>query len=447
MSSAKADQQTHITGDGNVAGDGSSSQEITAKDGSTISHVTQVAGDYHYHASEKPSTRPIPWHEVKLTCQEKSSYHLSLLRRKYRPELYVERGALRQHIDRFLISRDTYYLVLNGRSGMGKTAFLCKLEEDLRKDPAVACLVYDCGALRVSGEMRDVSLLDSLAKGIIPKREDSLGVLLDRIERAKGFSHQKLVIIVDAINENKNMDGIIQMLADLQRGQVRPWIKVIISCRPHVWPQVSRKIVLPLSEGGYRIPPDFFYKPQNVDDRFVEVTGFSEEEAEEAYKGYQKQYQFKPEEFRDLDPVLQARLKEPLLLWLVSAICARGRISREVAGSDISVIPTYIEQILKKQALDGKERERAVRFLKETLPKLMVVDGNCYNTASLDDIADMPDEVKERLNLFSEAGILEKTANRQIRFRHERFYDYYFGHHLRKLANRGEEPDCRPTTN
>ena len=397
------------------------------------------------------STRPIPWHEVKLTCQEKSSYHLSLLRHKYRPELYVERGALRQHIDRFLSSRDTYYLVLNGRSGMGKTAFLCRLEEDFRKDPAVACLVYDCGALRVSGEIRHVSLLDSLAEGILPKRDDSLGVLLDRIEKAEGFSHQKLVIIVDAINENKNMDGIIQMLADLQRDQVRPWIKVIISCRPHVWPQVSGKMMLPLSEGGYRIPLGYFYKPPNVDDRFVEVTGFSEKEAEEAYKGYQKHYEFKPEEFRDLAPVLQARLKEPLLLWLVSAICAQDRISIEVAGSDISVIPAYIEQILK-QLVDGKERERAVRFLEETLPKLMVVDRNCYNTASLDDITDMPHQVETRLKLFVEAGILEleeteETADRQIRFRYERFYDYYFGHHLRKLANRGEKLDCRPTTN
>jgi hypothetical protein len=437
MSNEQPDRNIEITGSGNVVGNDSRSQVVKVEGGSTTGPI--VAGDYHYYAAEA-SIRPIPWLELKLTCQKNSKYHLDLLREKYNRELYVERKVLRWHVERFLSSDDAHYLVLNGQSGMGKTGFLCRLEEDFRERDDIACLVYDCGALiEVADEARNVSLMDCLAQGILPKPDDrALNILLDRIEVADGFGEQQLVIIVDAINENKNMDAIIRMLADLQRSRLRSWIKVIVSCRPHAWPLVSEKMMLPRTMGGPRIPSSYFYKPPNVDEWYVEVTAFSGEEAEEAYQKYQERYQLQPERFGELEPVLQARLREPLLLWLVSEIRTGNRITIEVAGSDISVIPSYTGQLLRRLGLGEENRKKATRFLKETLPKLMVVNHTCYNTVPRDKI---PPGSSTRLGQFLEAGMLEETADGQVRFRFERFYDFYFGLHLHNLFKKDKSKE------
>ena len=140
------------------------SQSVTTEGGSFTSNVVQIAGGYHehYHFAEDTRNTPIAWPTLKAVCQEKSKYHLDLLRQKYDPDLFVDRDLL-HHVRRFMESNDVCYLVLNGQSGMGKTGFLCRLEEHFRQDPAIACLVFDCGALvEVSEVKSEVPLLDRL---------------------------------------------------------------------------------------------------------------------------------------------------------------------------------------------------------------------------------------------------------------------------------------------
>ena len=423
-------QTIDIEGHGNVVGNHNviHVQVNEARDGGTIV--------IHPPSAVPLNLEPISWPALKATCQKSSEHYLALLQPKYKEELYVERKLLQQHVKRFMSSTEARYLVLNGQSGMGKTGFLCRLAEDLSGRDRFACLVYDCGAfVDVADENCTLELVDCLAAGMLPRRDArALDTLLDRIEMAEDFAEEcRLVIIVDAINESKHMDKIIRMLVDLQH-RSRPWVKVIISCRPHVWAQITEKMT------SHTIPLSYFYRPRNVNKRCVEVPGFSEGEVREAYQRYQRYYGFQPEQFDDLAPSLKERMKVPLILWLVSKICEDGEITVDVAGSDIKIIPEYTGKILQDMLLDGEDREtikRAEHFLEGTLPKLMVVERNCRNVVSRDDIGTMPPESKNWFNKFFRSGILEQTRYGDIRFRYERFYDYYFGRHLRELANRG----------
>jgi hypothetical protein len=408
--------------------------------------------------SEKPPglSETIPWYRVKLRCQEASDYHLDNLRHKYNAALFVDRKDVRNHIQQFLDSADYLYLVLNGQSGMGKSGILINLEEEFRDRDDIACLIYNAGNITESeqGESSVISLIENLAQGLLPNPDEvTLTTLLDSIEYADGFDNQKLLVIIDAINESKYMGPIIEMLARLQHEKVRPWIKVIVSCRPNAWSTVSKTMTLPAAAGGYGISVKRIYRPANVDQSFVEVPDFTLTEAGQAYSKYQRQYKFQPERFEELSPRLQRRLKEPLLLWLVSEICAYGQITDDAAGTDIKVIPNYTEHLLKQEAVDDSLVEH-IQLLEKTIPEAMVAmegdEGKCQNTVARVKIPNDRDTAA-CLNRFIDVGILEETMHGKpkvpyIRFRYERFYDYYFSHLLRELAGKEVILDCQSTT-
>ena len=72
----------------------------------------------------------------------------------------------------------------------------------------------------------------------------------------------------------------------------------------------------------------------------------------------------------------------------------------------------------------------------------MVVNHNCHNTVPR---AKVVQANAAMLELFVAADVLEETAEGQIHFRFERFYDYYFGCYLREVIKQDVRLDCRPT--
>lgn len=440
-----------INGDGNVVGTNNNVSVVKQSAGDYAIQIASMKIDVTLSAKEirdlfpnfsRP--QPIPWGKVRVACQEESQCHLSLLENKYDADLYVNRSILKAHIDEFLENQNTYYLVLLGRSGMGKTAFLYNLQNSLRSDPDIACLIYDSGALKVSGQSSKISILNNLAEDISINSDGSWRSLLQRIELHPDFDKQRLVIIVDAINESKNLNAIIEMLADLQLTKTRSWIKTIVSCRPHIWNRMSHMMTASRSAGGYKISPKYFYHPRNTNEPYVQVPGFTETELIEAYEKFQNMYNFSPKRYQDLPPVLQSRLREPLLLTLVAEVCQDKEITVAKAGSDIQLIPEYTHKILSKDIYSDKAIEGLVDFVEKLIPEKMVIDGRCFNTVSLEALNLGDDSVINGLNRFLESGILEEIGDGRIRFRFERFYDYYFGVYLRSLARQGILLDCSP---
>lgn len=389
------------------------------------------------------STNPIAWSEVVSIGQEKNHVHLGSMREKYEHGPHVERKQLQQEIMSFLNSDQACYLVLNGRSGMGKTGVLCRLIENVDERPNYARLVYDCS--KVTDQEANRSLLYCLFERFSNSLDEtSIDTLLNRIEVGEGFNNQKnrLIIVVDAINENKNIDAIIRQIAKLQSKKCRPWIKTIISCRPHFWPQLRDRMIRGSTD--MYVGSKYFHKSGITEKHFLEIHRFTREEAQEAYKKYQNRYNFNPEQYDNLDPILQRRLREPLLLWLVSEIYQDAHIAPDAASSDISIIPTYTEKLLEKRHYEKTEIGKMMNVLNSIIPQKMVRNGNCHNAVPHREIASMPKGIRETIELFVKFGVLEKDGDDRIRFRYERFYDYHFGRALWKLVDQNVKLDCKP---
>jgi len=82
----------------------------------------------------------------------------------------------------------------------------------------------------------------------------------------------------------------------------------------------------------------------------------------------------------------------------------------------------------------------------------MVHENKCQNKVTRDKILQQDDIYLKR---FLDVGILEEIAKKssnketsasQIRFRYERFYDYYFSPLLREKASQDISLDCQEVT-
>lgn len=392
----------------------------------------------------------IPWALVKQICQEKNVRHAQILREKHDPALYVERKELYHHVQVFLDTPTVSYLVLRGRSGTGKTGFLSHLQNQWLTNPDIACLVYDCKSLQISDREAGRDLLDSLAIGLLPQPDRTLiDQWLNRIESDPQFdaSKHRFVLIADAINESKNMPAIAAWLTQLQIDRQRSWLKVIISCRPHAWKSLTQLMFAGYTESEHGLARTYFYQPENIGQRFLEVGDFSNEEAREAYYQHQIKFKLSPANYEDLEPEVQQRLKEPLLLWLVSYICSNKnqRVSSRIVGSDIFLIPAYVKARLMRDELDEEEIREIENFLQEKLPQQMVDNEKCRNTVPTEDVTRQLGKHRIYLERLLRMGLLEETALQHIGFRYERFYDYYFGWEIRKRVQNHVELGCIPT--
>lgn len=406
-------------------------------------------------------SRPIPWDEVKETCNKRNRHQAKLLQDKYEAELYVAREEIQENIARFKESESPRYLFLIGRSGMGKSGLLSNVEQSLREDPNTACLVYDCGSLRGPGEETGSNFLNDLATGHLP--DPNLGLideLLSRIEQAEGFdaSKHRLLIIADAINESKSVDKIIKWLCYLQEGGDRPWVKAIISGRPHIWQKLQEAMLADFATGG-GFADAYFYQANEDAPLFLEVGHFSKQEARKAYELHQRKFKLVPESYDELESAVRERLMEPLVLWLVANICAHGerRVDRDVVTTDLKLIPDYTKARLKKlrkgkRVASGSNAvkdkgDSAEKFLENTLPAQMIDENMCRNSLPPEDVEKLSEKHEVDLETCLHLGLLQKTGEGHVRFRYERFYDYYFSGQLRKrTANESETKalDCAP---
>jgi len=210
-----------------------------------------------------------------------------------------------------------------------------------------------------------------------------------------------------------------------------------------------------VEKGARGIPFKSFYKPTDANQRCIHVSMFGQAQANEAYQRYRHEFNFEPAEIDELPRSLQGRLYDPLRLALVSRIFRNARIDPEIIGSDVKVIPAYTKQILNDliSDLDPDDqdiRQRALDFLQKTLPQLMVekqeqADGITYRCRNVVPRAKLG-QVRRRDQIwfenFFKSGILVETRHDEIRFRFERFYDYYFGQHLKRLAEEGVILNC-----
>jgi hypothetical protein len=454
-------------------------------------------------AGEK-SVERIPWSTVREACKAVSKREHRFVGEGLNPELYLHRAKIHTHFGRFLESQDKYYLTLVGKSGMGKSTFLWGLVKQLQgpKHAETACLFCDVG---MDLESKD-SILEVLTTRLAHQLKIAPQDTFLAIRPSKEHPERRLVLIVDALNEFPRMQNMEMLLREFRDLVERfPWLRLVISCRPHYWEQVDdcRKRL--------KIDARSFYR--DSDDRpepFVWLGKLDNEEVALMYEMHQQVYDFQPQRFGDLEQELQRRLRDPLSLWLCSEICRKRNVSEQknVLLIDVKAIPAFVKVLQKRGRLsrDGSD----LWFLREVLPKLFIKarvdhttlrgttmdendlvraqhaaplrrqmiykEGTCLNYTSRSEILGLGigDNAKDRfdelvkagllkgedaqrlsialegrtdlqhiLTNLVECGILKEHGQGRLSFSFERYYGFYMGLFLKRIANEGIALNCQ----
>jgi hypothetical protein len=384
--------------------------------------------------SKYRSPPKIPWPKLREVCATLSAGTIKSFDKKLGSGVYVHRKTLQDHVDRFLEDMEKNYLALVGKSGMGKSAFLWGLANRLREKPNIAFLFCEAKSYLVEGKS---SIIEVLLEALSKTMDVPPGGVLRAIERSEEQSACRLVFIVDAVNEFSNMKDMGNIFSDFESYAVQyPWIRLILSCRPHFWHYVQNEV------GSRAIREQRFYRVGDDRDLYVRVENPDDEEMEALYRSYRSEYGFEPAEFKDLDKAVQKRLREPLMLWLVSEVCKGESISdkRDLVLVDVTAIPAYTRVLQRDGHLHPKDPD----YLEKCFPRFFVQRGQCTNYVYRKDVIDPNRRVtdKQRLGRLIDSVILQEDQDEGLSFSFERFYGYFVGRHLHKLVHDGEVVDC-----
>lgn len=393
----------------------------------------------------------IPWSVVKESCDVTSAPRLEFVAERFDKNLYVHRWDVQNQIDHFLETADKRYFVLVGKSGMGKSAFLWSLADKLQQDPHVACLFCDANIHLAGRQSATEALLEDLAKRLGVTPESVLRVIQPSDKRSK----HRLVLVVDAINEFQSMNQVERILRRFHSDAAAyPWLRLILSCRPHFWTYIENQ------RGVIGIADRYFYRDDKKDQLFVRLDYPTDSEMKDLYRKHRDKYHFDPGSFSDLDPKTQRRLREPLMLWLVSEVCSGKNISAETGLTlvDVKAIPEYVAKLQQQGHLSTQGKS----FLETTLPGLFVRDGFCVNrlprrhlieSCTKEGTGGIPqghliesctrEDIERILENLIRSKILKEDGMQMLSFSFERFYGYYLGLYLQKVANEGQAVDCR----
>ena len=264
---------------------------------------------------------------------------------------------------------------------------------------------------------------------------------------------KKLVLIFDAINENPASGALLRQIDLVVGGKRRPWLKIIMSSRPQAWK--AMQIGLPsLAESRYYRQPDRLEAGVELEGfSLTEVGGelkrFTGGELPVVYAKYRNVYNLQTS-FETLKPSLVRELRDPLTLKLVAEI-----YKGEAIPDDIDMTQLY-SQYISRLIRDKRLTEKDIFFLEECIMPLMLGRDYYSNEITADQIAGtqlkdgrllrelISDSTKltdgrrinESFTNLVDAEILTKQGDPLdfvIRFKYERFYDYFTGRRFRML--------------
>lgn len=381
----------------------------------------------------------VEWYYLREVCTEITLRRTAAVQAKYNKELYFPRSGPRDAIEDFLNSPSRCF-ILSGRSGVGKSNFLYNLQHDLQARSHTTCtLMYDGGQVgsRTLAEVIQHDLLPSLHEG---PSSQSVWQLIAPIAEV---GRRSFLLIVDGINESPNARELLVELNELIQGPW-PWLKVIISSRPETWQMIKRGVKL-AEAFYYRASaslPSVEFQPFSSS---TQLDPFSHEELAAAYELYQRRFGLQTD-FAALPQVLKEALTDPLNLRIVATAYAGKAIPATFRLTEL--IEHYKRALLESERLAQED----LQLLEERLVPLLLGDERCQNTLSFAEIAASDQKLPDRI--YNEQVLGDgRRANRsftnlldadiltwhddtqdQIRFKYERFYEYFVGRRINNLA-------------
>lgn len=404
---------------------------------------------------EKLETERLSWWQLQDFARDISSRRMSSVSGKYRSALYLQRDKTKTEFEDFLES-DKVGFVLTGKSGVGKTNFMLSLAEEYRwSRPEVCILMYNSAKLDPAmtlEEMVDRDFATRWENWARRVNQDSHNIWQE-IARIEGIGSKKLVLCLDAINENMHAHVLLKQIDQLveQSSKQWTWLKIVVTSRPEAW----RAIKL-----GTALAETLYYRAEEGDQITVEMEPFSvstqldrfsQDELSQAYKNYQEAYELQTA-YSELSAKVKAILRDPLALRLVAETYQGREIRKDIREGEI--FKAYLDRLLDRNRL----RREDLDLVKEELMPLMLRDGHYRNTIrggeigkrrtrdnrSLHDlfhseaILSTGEPVRRSYSNLEQADVLVMLGDPQdyeIAFKYERFYDYFGSHRLRKMVS------------
>lgn len=374
-------------------------------------------------------------------------------RSKYDRQLYLQRSEVKDAFEEFLYSNKRVFLIL-GKSGVGKSNFILSLSDEFEAQDTICLLYYDGAKLQSTQSLMDVIWHDlELTQ---TTHEFGSRNFLDEVAQLPDIDHCKMILLVDAINENEDSRALLQQIDDLAQNNEYPWFKIVISSRPEAWRAMKR---------GVKLTEHLYYKRSN--DLGIEITPFStdtqqvgvsmkrfsRDELAIVYEKYRQAFNLNTC-FTELSYTIRQILNDPLTLRIVAETYHDGSIPLFKPGK---IYQDYINRLIS----DGRLSRADIRLLEHDLMPLMLSENGDFSKAITaeqvsseatengrplfdlifnDDLLPNQRRVNQSfINLVDgEILVLRESSplEYEIGFKFERFYDYFAGKRLHVVSEK-----------
>ena len=395
-------------------------------------------GTINEYKAKSAKAKQLTWPELSEISAEITKQRTETAQGKYNKDVYLQRQDTLDELLKFLDS-DKRCFVLIGRSGIGKSSFLLSLNQylhDMR--PGDVCMLMYDGAL--------VHLDTSLTQNITQDFDDRLDIAGKKIDdiwkeiaKIDGINQRRVVLCVDAINENDHAIDLLKQLDSLVQKAAWPWLKVIFSSRPETWQSIRHGVKLDAAKYYRKEGATSFENQLEQFQYSAELNRFTGGELRAAYAKYKHEFSLQTD-FNDISFAVREIIREPLNLWLVAQTYAGGAIPAAIRVTEL--VQNYVKS--------GRIREEDERLLRKQLIPLMVSLDHYDNKITQQEIDSAGGGLYESIyskrsnqsfNQLVDASILthqeikgEQRIQRAIAFKYERFYEYFIGDRLMELS-------------
>jgi len=385
----------------------------------------------------------LSWESFRDATKIITTQKTSLLQDKFKPDLYLQREGVRNEFEKFIASNKTA-LVLIGNSGVGKSSFLTSIIKELSNDSNFSILAYDGANLDSSQSINQA--IDNDLRGLIRRRGHNGVSYLDDLPLRSKLDGKNVLILIDAVNENgiprDLLFNINRFIIDYSR---YGWLKILITSRPQAWRMMKR---------GVKLSDPSYYYPLGELDPWLEILPFTWSEVPKVYENYRRKYEMDTQ-FEELTTEIKVNLRDPLFLLLVSQTWKGTRIPSRMSTFQVyeKYLDTLIqEKVLQPADLDFLEDEIMPRFInwekfQPAIPRKELQSAFSSDHRPLLELIENRDYAGDApVNIsfvhLADVGLLEQRGNPrdyEIRFKFERFFDYFVGKQLHKIVKEKQD--------
>jgi hypothetical protein len=190
--------------------------------------------------TQRREANQLTWASLQSISAEISGLRMATVRGKYDARRYLRRQSAREAFEDFLYSDKRCFVVI-GKSGVGKSNFILALADELRHRNDLCFLTYDGAQLKVEPSITGAITRDF--DGRIRFPDHRITDIWQEIAGIDGIHSRTVLLIIDAINENRHAKELLRQLDDLVQGPW-PWLKVVFSSRPETWRTIKSGVKL-----------------------------------------------------------------------------------------------------------------------------------------------------------------------------------------------------------